>query len=199
MKTLTNLSGQVGSKRRLSVSDIAEMPVPQRIQHLSISPLTKAEAGFLLEMMYHAIYVPEGAEPLPRSIMKKPEIIRYVENWGRKDDTGFIAIDEVKQCEVGAVWVRLLTGENRGYGYVNDATPELSIAVIPEYRDRGVGTKLLTRLLKEAEGRWESISLSVTLDNPAVRLYRRFGFESVCTSGDSLTMIKRLSKGKRKK
>ena len=158
--------------------------------HICISPLEKADAGFLRQMMYHAIYVPEGTAPLPESVLNEPGIIRYFENWGRKDDLGFIAIDGIKQCQIGAVWIRLLTGKNRGYGYVDDTIPELSIAVMPEYRGRGVGSKLLAALLKEAGKKWRSVSLSVTATNPAVRLYRRFGFESVFTVGDSLTMVK---------
>lgn len=78
-------------------------------------------------------------------------------------------------------------GENKGYGYVDDDTPELSIAVLPEYRSQGVGTQLLTHLFTSAYGQ-SSISLSVSADNSALRLYERFGFEVVSKSNGSLTM-----------
>jgi ribosomal protein S18 acetylase RimI-like enzyme len=142
-------------------------------------------------MLYQALYIPPGAPPLPREIVHRPEISRYVDNWGKPGDEGFAAIDEKTQRPVAAVWIRLLTGENRGYGYVDDATPELSIAVLPGYRGQGIGTILLTRMLAEAKSVHPAISLSVSADNPALRLYQRSGFEVVGEPSSSLTMIRR--------
>lgn len=160
---------------------------------ITIRPLTSEDQPFLWEMLYQALYVPEGNEPFPRDIVHRPEISRYAEDWGNRDDTGFVAIDEISQQPTGAVWIRLLTGENKGYGYVDDATPELSIAVTPEYRGQGIGTKLLVHILQQTENRFRAISLSVSSDNPAVRLYERLGFEVTGASGNSLTMVKRMS------
>ncbi|MEW6210204.1 MAG: N-acetyltransferase, partial [Acidobacteriota bacterium] len=84
-------------------------------------------------------------------------------------------------------------GENKGCGYVDDATPELSIAVAPEYRRRGVGTQLLILLLSKARGQYRAVSLSVLSDDPAVRWYQRLGFEVTATDCHSLTMVKRLN------
>ena len=158
---------------------------------ITIRPLTSEDQPFLWEMLYQALYVPEGGQPFPRDIIKIPEISRYAEGWGKRGDRGFVALDESNHL-IGAVWIRLLKGENKGYGYVDDATPELSIAVTPEYRGQGVGTKLITHLLEQTENRFGAISLSVSSDNPAVRLYHRIGFE-VAASGNSLTMVKRMN------
>ncbi|HEV2665385.1 MAG TPA: GNAT family N-acetyltransferase [Blastocatellia bacterium] len=153
-----------------------------------IRSLTAADEPFLWETLYQALYVPEGADPFPRDVVRLPEISRYVDGWGRLDDQGFVAaIDET--C-VGATWIRLLKGANKGYGYVDETTPELTIAVMPAFRGRGIGTKLLARLMAEAKNRYQAVSLSVSADNPALRLYQRFGFRVVATSGNSLTMIK---------
>ena len=153
-----------------------------------IRSIAPAHALFLWEMLYQAIYVPEGSPPPPRDIVNAPELGRYVRDWGRVDDTGFIAIDAETRQPVGAVWLRLMTEENPGYGYIDDQTPELSIAVSPPHRGRGVGTLLLTRLLQETEGIYKAVLLSVSSDNPAVRLYERAGFEVVSNNGTSLTM-----------
>jgi ribosomal protein S18 acetylase RimI-like enzyme len=67
-------------------------------------------------------------------------------------------------------------------------TPELSIAVRPEYRGCGVGTRLLEQLLVAADREYDAVSLSVSDGNPAVSLYRRAGFMCVSTSGGSSTM-----------
>jgi ribosomal protein S18 acetylase RimI-like enzyme len=91
---------------------------------------------------------------------------------------------------MGAAWLRLLTHDNRGYGYIDDETPELSVAVLPEHRGRGVGSSLLTQLFREAQTRYNKISLSVSEENPAVRLYQRLGFLVVIKEGGSITMIR---------
>lgn len=85
------------------------------------------------------------------------------------------------------MWLRLLIGEHKGYGYVDDETVELSMSVLPDYRGQGIGTQLLTHLFASECGR-SPISLSVSADNPAMRLYERFGFEVVSKSDNSFTM-----------
>jgi ribosomal protein S18 acetylase RimI-like enzyme len=156
-----------------------------------IRPLILADKSFLWEMLYQAIYVPANHTPPPQNIINHPELVKYVYGWGRPNDHGFIAIDTTNSQPVGAVWIRLLTGGNKGYGYVDDATPELSIAVLPNYRGNGLGTRLLTHILEFSMVRYLSISLSVSETNPALRLYQRLGFEIVGRCGTSLTMIKR--------
>ena len=139
--------------------------------------LTKADEVFLWEALYLALYVPEGQPPLPREIVQEPEIRHYVAGWGRPGDMGVIALDGARP--VGAAWLRLLTGEDRGFGYVDDETPELSIAVLPEYRGQGIGTALLERLLELAAPCHPAVCLSVSAGNPARRLYERMGFRLV--------------------
>jgi ribosomal protein S18 acetylase RimI-like enzyme len=155
---------------------------------MTIRSLTAADQAFLWETLYQALYVPEGADPFPRDVVRLPEIGRYAEDWGRLDDLGFVAV--IDETCVGATWIRLLKGANKGYGFVDETVPELTIALAPEFRGRGIGTELLARLMAEAKNRHHAISLSVSPDNPALRLYRRFGFEVVASSGNSLTMIK---------
>ena len=155
-----------------------------------IRPLILSDEPILWEMLYQALYVPKGADPFPRDLVKRPEISRYAQDWGNCDDLGFVALDELDGKPIGAAWVRLLKGENKGYGYVDDLTPELSVAVAPEARGCGVGTRLLVHLLSEVLPKYRAVSLSVSSENPAVQLYQRLGFEVVGTSGNSLTMIK---------
>jgi hypothetical protein len=46
----------------------------------------------------------------------------------------------------------------------------------------------LEHLLRAADERHGAVSLSVSASNPALRLYRRFGFAEVVDGGPSLTM-----------
>jgi ribosomal protein S18 acetylase RimI-like enzyme len=152
-----------------------------------IRSLASEDEPFLWEMLYQALYVPKGQSALPREVIQLPELARYVQGWGREGDCGFLAIGAVIGQPLGAVWVRLLVGENKGYGYVDDRTPELGIAVFPEYRGQGIGTQLLTYLFASVCGQ-SSISLSVSANNLAVKLYDRFGFEVISRTDESLLM-----------
>ena len=162
----------------------------------NIIPLTPADEPFLAEMMYHAIFVPEGATAPPRMVVEDPAIRKYFAALGTwPGDMGYKAVDPQTSKPVGAAWLRLLRGNAKGYGYVDDQTPELSIAVDPAYRGQGVGTQLLEQLFVAATEEYGAISLSVWPENPAYRLYQRLGFVVVKQPEDdpAVTMIKYLS------
>ena len=162
-------------------------------ENYSIRRLTPSDQPFLREMLYQSLFVPEGGEPFPRAVLSQPALSKYVEGWGRAGDLGFVAVDEGSGEPVGAVWLRLLVGAERGYGYLDDETPELGMAVLPGYRGRGIGSALLDRLLESAGAGYRKVCLSVSPDNPALRLYERAGFEQAGGDGSSVTMVKRLS------
>lgn len=82
----------------------------------------------------------------------------------------------------------------RGYGNIDPYTPELAIAVLPEFRGRGVGAALLNALFDRLAGQnYSRLSLSVQKDNPAFRLYRRVGFEILRDNGEDFIMVKKLA------
>jgi ribosomal protein S18 acetylase RimI-like enzyme len=166
-----------------------------RAQEIVIRPLTESDADWLWEMLYQAIYVPPGDQPPLREVVREPGMAHYAANWGRPGDIGYLASDAYRQ-PVGAAWLRLLAGHDRGYGYVDDTTPELAVAVMPGYRGQGIGTRLLIALLDAAGESYDAVSLSVQADNPALRLYQRLGFEVVEDGGTWFTMRKRLARSR---
>jgi ribosomal protein S18 acetylase RimI-like enzyme len=138
-------------------------------------------------MLYFALFVPAGAAPPDPSVIARPELARYVQGWGRRGDDGCIAVASSGD-PIGAAWLRLWSADDRGYGFVDIRTPELTVAVRPEFRGRGIGTYLLQRLLECADDLYDAVSLSVAADNPAFRLYQRLGFKTVSVGGVSMTM-----------
>jgi GNAT superfamily N-acetyltransferase len=124
-------------------------------------------------------------------ILAVPALARYVVDWPRPGDTGFIAEDGVA---IGAAWWRLFRASDAGYGFVDEDVPEISIGVAPGWRHQGIGTRLLRALIAEARrSGLTGLSLSVELDNPAVGLYERLGFGTVGVNGGALTMALSLS------
>ncbi len=67
-------------------------------------------------------------------VLSKPELARYLEGWGRQGDTAVLAVDLDGGRRLGAAWYRLMTSEEPGYGYVDDSTPEIALAVVPDHR-----------------------------------------------------------------
>jgi ribosomal protein S18 acetylase RimI-like enzyme len=140
---------------------------------------------FLRDMLRHAYYARWGNEA-------DVPLERYVAGWGRPGDTALVAIDEFQP--VGAAWYRTFGADEPGYGFVDEETPELTIAVVPSRRGKGLGHELLDELLDEAgrEG-YEQLSLSVEPDNPAIRLYEQHGFTKVGERAGALVMRASLS------
>ncbi len=166
---------------------------------VALRPATTADEPFLWSMLFEASHGADDGLQSAADLQAVPELARYVEGWGRPTDLGVVATAGAASAgELGAAWVRLLTGDQAGYGYVDDETPELAIAVVPGRRASGVGAVMLDGLLVAARGRFPGVCLSVRADNPARRLYERAGFRLVDDSdvdnrvgGTSVTMVVR--------
>jgi ribosomal protein S18 acetylase RimI-like enzyme len=99
-----------------------------------------------------------------------------------RGDFGFVAERADSVCGVG--WALFLPASDAGYGFLDGATPEISLWVRGDFRGRGVGTLLLRKLQQEAIDRdITRLSLSVEADNPAKRLYASEGFRQVEEGG----------------
>jgi ribosomal protein S18 acetylase RimI-like enzyme len=75
--------------------------------------------------------------------------------------------------------VILADGEPVGRLYVHRGPSEIrivDIALLPEHRGNGIGTRLLDDLLAEGDARGKSVTIHVERMNPALRLYERLGF-----------------------
>jgi ribosomal protein S18 acetylase RimI-like enzyme len=146
------------------------------------------DVRFLRDMLHHAYYWKErapGEGPGPVQL--------YVKAWGRQGDSAVIAVED--GFPVGAAWFRLFSRERPGYGFVDESTPELAIAVVPNRRGRGIGDALLTSLLARArEEGHPALSLCVDKRNAdAIRVYERHGFSPVGEDEDTVTMLAPLS------
>ena len=91
-----------------------------------------------------------------------------------KDDRCLCAVTDNRI--VGAVWTRII----KGYGSLDDNTPEFAISLYPEYRGKGIGMALMKKMLEylEQEG-YEKASLAVQKDNYALGMYQKAGFTIV--------------------
>ena len=152
-----------------------------------IRPGGPNDVRFMRDMLHHAYYWREN-DPATADL----PVSRYVNGWGRPGDAAVIALDE--GSPVGAAWYRRFRASEPGYGFIDESTPELTIAVVPSRRGRGFGSELLDGLLERARADgFAALSLSVERDNPALHLYERYGFVRVGEVGNAWTMRADLS------
>ena len=153
-----------------------------------IREIRPEEIPVLDDFLYEAIFIPEGSPAPPRSILENEDLQVYVRDFGKKaDDRCLVA--EVDGKVVGAVWTRIMDD----YGHIDSQTPSLAISLYKEYRNRGIGTQLMRRMLEKlkADG-YKSVSLSVQKANYALEMYRKVGFIPVSDHRDEFLMLCRL-------
>ena len=159
---------------------------------MNIRPVTADDVDFLKKMVYEAAaWNPDWPHDEIIQALASPVLVRYHGGWPRPGDGGVIA--ELDGEPVGAAWYRLFTAAEPGYGFVDEETPELGIAVEPLHRRKGIGETLLRALISEARQRgFPALCLSVAPHNRSRMMYERTGFTKVGESGGSWTMVLRL-------
>jgi ribosomal protein S18 acetylase RimI-like enzyme len=74
-----------------------------------------------------------------------------------------------------------------------DRTPThihlIDLAILPPYRNRGIGTQLLQQLCDSAQRLQQAVHLQVSAGSPAMALYTRLGFQPVADTGMYWQMI----------
>ncbi len=91
-----------------------------------------------------------------------------------------------EQFPGAAYQILLVEGCPAGRLYVDHRPEEvriIDIALLPEYRNKGIGTVLLQGLLEEACRMNKPVRIHVEQANPALRLYRRLGFSEIADRG----------------
>ena len=154
-----------------------------------IRKIKETEYPLLKDFLYEAIFVPDGVEPPPKSIVDAPEQQVYISNFGSEPhDIALIA--EIDHKVVGAVWVRIMND----YGHIDDETPSFAISLYKEYRGLGIGTEMMKTMLAILKNSgYKQASLAVQKANYAVEMYRRVGFEIVDENDEEYIMVNRLN------
>jgi ribosomal protein S18 acetylase RimI-like enzyme len=162
------------------------------MEKITIREIEKYELEKLEDMLYEAIYQPDEVNLIPREILKLPEIRVYIDNFGDKKDD-YCLVADLNGEIVGAVWARILSGDIKGFGYIDDETPEFAISLYKEYRNQGLGARLMAAMVNYLRSNgYKQTSLNVKKDNYAVKLYKKMGFEVIGEDPEDYLMLLKL-------
>lgn len=156
-----------------------------------LRPGLASDLAVIKRILYEATTWNSTDPPGLETVMEHPELVKYHSGWGREGDLAIVGLqgDQV----VGGAMCRLFTEDDHGYGFIDERTPELGIAVWGGHRGKGLGSRLLGALEVAAlQSGCGALSLSVNHGNPAIRLYERHGYATVSSDESSLLMRKQL-------
>lgn len=140
-----------------------------------IRKLKEDEYPLLKEFTYQAIFLRDENIIVPRTVLDDPKLRVFYENFGKPEDECLVV--EIDNKIVGAVWTRIISGEVKGFGNIDEYTPEFGISLFKEYRNKGLGTKLMKSMLELLKNKgYKRTSLAVQKDNYAVKMYQNVGF-----------------------
>ncbi|MEM9360445.1 MAG: N-acetyltransferase [Pseudomonadota bacterium] len=152
-------------------------------------PLCSKDQALLWDLLYIALWDAPEKPTRPRTVLEKPAIRKLVENWGRPEDFGLLAVDLKSQRKIGGIWARL-DGYDDLEGYGCDY-PCLGIAVNDQHQNRGAGSYLMTGFIEALRGRVDGLRLGVNARNiKAIGLYEKFGFKQYALGAGDCPQMK---------
>lgn len=137
---------------------------------LALRPIEDADLPFL-----YRVYASTRYEELSVTGWAPAQVEAFLQMQFRAQHTHY-----QRSYDDAVFHVVLLDGQPVGRLYVtrtDDAVHVIDVAVLPEFRGRGIGTTLLEELIAEAEAGGKATSIYVERNNPALSLYTRLGFE----------------------
>lgn len=146
---------------------------------------------FMREMLYEAVFWrPNPNKPSFEEGLAYPGVSNALVDWGgRIGDTAVITL--LDSTPAGAAWYRFYNEDNFIRGYINETIPAIVIAVHKDYRRQGIGEKMIEWLIDHAsKHNIHNLSLMVSKDNHAIKLYRKCGFQEYADKGDSFLMLR---------
>lgn len=144
---------------------------------VTLRPITEEDLGFLLHVY--------GST--------REEELALATDWTPEQKAEFVQMQFAAQhtqyreaFHDGRFDIVLVDGAPAGRLYVHPREAEIrlvDIALLPDFRGRGIGTLLLRDLFAEAEAACKPLTIHVEKFNKALRLYQRLGFRPIADRG----------------
>lgn len=143
---------------------------------VTLRPATDADYDFM-RLLYHSTRA-EEMQYFPfadaeKSAFLDQQFAAQFEHYGLHYPTCERNIVERDGQAIGRFWI----------DEWKDQIRLVDIALVPECRGTGIGSKLLRDVLSRATASGKPVTIHVEAYNPALRLYERLGFQRVDTNG----------------
>jgi len=122
----------------------------------------------------YRIYFSTRQEELEKTGWSEEEKERFIRSQFQLQQTQYV------QYYSGAEFnLMLFNGTPAGRLFLHETASEIrimDIAVLPPFRNKGIGTAVLSDIISEAQRRGKRVSIHVEINNRAKGLYERLGF-----------------------
>src|SRR5215468_5725248 len=138
-------------------------------KNITLRPVTESDEEFLL-----AVYASTRAEEMERVPWTAEQKDTFVKMQFAAQKSHYAA--SYPEANHDLIYV---DGEAVGRIYLDrgpDGLHILDVTVLLEYRNRGIGSAVLGRLLEEAGAGGKALTIYVETFNPSLRLFERLGF-----------------------
>ena len=143
---------------------------------VSLRPTTDADLDFLCR-----VYASTRTEELRATDWSEEQKAAFLRMQGEAQHRYY------RESYAGASWdVVLVDGRPAGRLYLVEWESELrliDIALLPEFRNAGAGSRLLRALMDRAAAAGKPLTIHVERFNPALRLYAQLGFVVAADDG----------------
>lgn len=158
------------------------LPADMAAQGFCLRPETEADAVFL-RRLYISMRWDELAPLIDWSETQKHDFLSAQfdlqrVHYARHYQGGDFAVIDCRGESIGRLYLFRSPGEIR----------VVDIGFLPDWRNRGLGTRVLQAVFDEARPRAQRVSIHVENFNPAQRLYHRLGFREISRTGPYLLM-----------
>ena len=145
-------------------------------ESISLRPATDADYDFM-RGLYESVRVEEMArfpfDDAQKKVFLDQQFAAQFEHYGIHYPTCERNIVERDGVPVGRFWIDEWADQIR----------VVDIALLPECRGTGIGSRLLHQILDRAAAAEKPVTIHVERFNPAMSLYKRLGFEHVDEHG----------------
>ncbi|NND33140.1 MAG: GNAT family N-acetyltransferase [Saprospiraceae bacterium] len=147
------------------------------IHDVRFRPISQADFPFLLRL-YQSTRVEE---------------MKLIPDWTKQQKSAFVkqqfeAQHTFYQKQFGDAQFDLILIDDQPVGRLyqeqrKDEIRVIDITLIPEFRNQGLGKKLMLGIMQKARNLDLAVRIHVELNNPAMHLYERLGFKKIGDSG----------------